>query len=192
MNYIWCAMVMVSIVTAALTGRMDETVNAVFEGAASSVATLISFAGAMCFWSGIMRIAENSGAADIICRVTAPAVRRLFPGANESARRRISMNITANLLGMGNAATPAGMAAAYELDKTAERPEIPSYDLCMLVVINTASLQLVPTTVIAMRAAAGSADPSSVLLPVWAVSFAAAAAGILSVKLVYRIRGVRR
>lgn len=190
MNYIWSGMMLISIITAAATGRISETVNAVFEGAATSVSTLISFAGAMCFWTGIMKIAECSGVSDVICRVISPAVKRLFPNCSDEARRHISMNMTANLLGMGNAATPMGMMAAEELDRENPRPEVPSYELCMLVVINTASFQLIPTTIIALRAAAGSADPVSITVPIWFASAVSLAVGIISVKLLYgRKRG---
>ncbi len=188
MNWIWSGMILVSIITSVFTGRVSETVNAVFEGAATSVSTLISFAGAMCFWTGIMRIAEGSGVSDTICRIIAPLVKWLFPGCGDSARRHISMNMTANMLGMGNAATPMGMLAAQELDMENPRPETPSYEMCMLVVINTTSFQLIPTTIIALRAAAGSADPVSIIVPVWFASAAALAAGVLSVKMMYRLK----
>ncbi len=188
MNWIWSGMILISIITSIFTGRVSETVNAVFEGAATSVSTLISFAGAMCFWTGIMRIAERSGVSDLICRLIAPVAKRLFPYCGEDARRHISMNMTANMLGMGNAATPMGMLAAQELDRENPEPEVPSYEMCMLVVINTTSFQLIPTTIIALRAAAGSADPVSIIIPVWIVSAAALMIGILSVKIMYRLK----
>lgn len=188
MNYIWGCMILISIITAVITGRVDETVNAVFEGAQTSVTTLISFAGAMCFWCGLMKIAEKTGVSSVICRIIAPVVNRLFPGAGENAKQHISMNITANMLGMGNAATPMGMLAASELDKENPRPEQPSVNMCMLVVLNTTAFQLMPSTIIALRAAAGSQNPVSVILPIWFASICAVCAGAASVKLLYRIR----
>ena len=188
MNWIWSGMMLISIITAVCTGRVSETVNAVFEGAATSVSTLISFAGAMCFWTGIMKIAERSGVSDYICRIISPVVKRLFPNCGGMARKHISMNITANMLGMGNAATPMGMLAAEELDKENRTPEIPSYEMCMLVVINTTSFQLIPTTIIALRAAADSVDPVSIIIPVWIASAAAVMVGVLSVKLMYKMK----
>lgn len=192
MNLIWSGMMLVSIVTAVCTGRVSETVNAVFEGAATSVSTLISFAGAMCFWTGIMKIAENSGVSAYICRFISPAVKRLFPGCGIAAREHISMNITANMLGMGNAATPMGMLAAEELDRENMTPDVPSYEMCMLVVINTTSFQLIPTTIIALRAAAGSTDPVSIIVPIWIASAAALAVGIVSVRLMYGMKRGQR
>lgn len=182
MNCIWGIMVISSIVTAVITGHTDETVNAVFEGAQSAVTTLISFSGAMCFWTGIMKISERSGISDIVRRIISPAVMRLFPNASDSALRCISMNLTANILGMGNAATPMGMLAAQELDKENPNPSVPSRNMCMLVTLNTTSFQLVPSTIIALRAAAGSANASSVIAPIWFTSAAAVCIGIISVK----------
>lgn len=186
MNFIWSFMVIVSIITAVITGRVDETVNAVFEGASTAVSTLISFAGAMCFWTGIMKISEKSGVSNLICRFIAPIVTRLFPNASDKARQYISMNITANVLGMGNAATPMGMLAAQTLDEENTHPEKPSVNMCMLVTLNTTSFQLLPSTIIALRAAACSHDPTSIILPVWLTSSFAVCVGVLSVKLIGR------
>lgn len=183
MNYIWGFMMLISVISAIFNGRVDETVNAVFEGARSSVDTLISLAGAMCFWTGMMKIAENSGISDFICRITAPFINRIFPNSGERARRYITMNFTANLLGMGNAATPMGMLAAKELDDENKLPDIPSFNMCMLVVINTTAIQLMPSTVIALRAAAGAADAVSVIIPIWFASACALVTGIAAVKL---------
>ena len=186
MNFIWSFMIIISIVTAVITGRVDETISAVFEGASTAVSTLISFAGAMCFWTGIMKISEKSGVSNMICRFISPVVTRLFPGSSQTARRYISMNITANILGMGNAATPMGIFAAQTLDKENPNPEKPSGNMCMLVTLNTTSFQLIPSTIIALRAAAGSTDPTSIILPVWIASLFAVCIGVLSVKLINR------
>lgn len=189
MNYIWSAMIIVSVVSAVITGKVDETVNAVFEGASTAVTTLISFAGVMCFWTGIMKIAEKSGVSAFIMKLISPFVNFLFSGAGQKAKGYISMNMTANILGMGNAATPMGMLAAEELDRENPSPLVPSKNMCMLVVLNTTSFQLLPATIISLRAAAGSADPMSVIMPIWLASAAAAAVGIISVKLMYRLKG---
>lgn len=189
MNYIWSGMVLISIISAIFTGKLDETVNSVFEGAATSVATLISFAGAMCFWTGIMKIAEKSGISAIICKIISPIVNRLFPNCGKSAKYHISMNMTANILGMGNAATPMGILAVHELDNENKIPDIPSDAMCMLVVLNTTSFQLMPTTILALRSAAGSQNPTSVIIPIWVASAFAVSIGILSVKLMCTKRG---
>lgn len=187
MNYIWGAMMLVSIIAAAATGRVDATVAAVFEGARSSVETLVALAGAMCFWTGLMKIAERSGISGFFARLLSPLMRLLFPGCGDKAREHISMNMTANLLGMGNAATPMGMLAAAELDKENPEPAVPSINLCMLVVLNTTAFQLVPSTMIALRSGAGSADAVSVIAPIWFASAVAVTVGALSVKLMGRL-----
>ena len=189
MNYIWSFMVIVSIIVSVITGRVDETVNAVFEGASTAVSTLISFAGAMCFWTGIMKISEKSGVSDVICRFISPVVRWLFPNSSDKSREYISMNLTANILGMGNAATPMGMMAAQTLDKENPTPHIPSPNMCMLVVLNTTSFQLLPSTIIALRAAAGSQNPTSIIFPVWCASLFAVCIGVLSVKIITQKNG---
>lgn len=191
MNFIWSGMIIISIITAIFTGRVDETVNAVFEGASTAVSTLISFAGAMCFWTGIMKVAEKSGVSDFICRLISPLVNFLFRGCGKEAKRFISMNMTANFLGMGNAATPMGMLAARELDRENKNPTLPSYALCMLVVLNTTSFQLVPTTIISLRAASGSTDAVSVIVPVWIVSAFAVFSAVAAVKLMFIHKGER-
>ncbi len=181
-------MIIISIVTSVITGRVDETVNAVFEGAQTAVATLISLAGAMCFWTGIMKISEKSGVSKLICRFISPIINRLFPDSSQKARGYISMNVTANILGMGNAATPMGILAAQTLDEENPEPHKPSWDMCMLVVLNTTSFQLLPSTILALRAAAGSHSPTSIILPVWVASLFAVFIGILSVKLSSKIK----
>ena len=191
MNLIWSLMVIASLVTAALTGRMDETMNAVFEGASSAVSTLISFAGAMCFWTGIMKVAEKSGVSAVIRKIISPLVNRLFPSCSDKAKHYISMNMTANFLGMGNAATPMGMMAAQELDRENDNPLVPSAAMCMLVVINTTSFQLMPSTIIALRAAAGSLAPASVIVPIWLASAFALTVGVFAVKIMFLHRSVR-
>ena len=191
MNLIWSLMVIASLVTAALTGRMDETMNAVFEGASSAVSTLISFAGAMCFWTGIMKVAEKSGVSAVIRRIISPLVNRLFPSCSDKAKHYISMNMTANFLGMGNAATPMGMMAAQELDRENDNPLVPSAAMCMLVVINTTSFQLMPSTIIALRAATGSLAPASVIVPIWLASAFALTVGVFAVKIMFLHRSVR-
>lgn len=180
-------MIIISLITAAVTGNMDATVNAVFEGAQSAVSTLISFAGAMCFFTGLMNIAKKSGVSDFIARLLSPVVSFLFPDASDKAKEYIAMNVTANILGMGNAATPMGMLAAKTLDEENETPEIPSFNMCMLVVLNTTSFQLVPTTIIALRAAALSQNPTSVILPIWLTSAFAVVMGTASVKLMQKM-----
>ncbi|MBQ9598870.1 MAG: spore maturation protein, partial [Clostridia bacterium] len=144
--------------------------------------------GVMCFWTGIMKIAEKSGLSDKIEKLLRPLITFLFPNSSNEAKKFISMNMSANLLGMGNAATPMGIKAMQTLDKENPRPEYASDDMCMLVVLNTTSLQLIPTTIIALRTAANSANPFSVILPIWISSLAAVVAAVTVAKLWQRRR----
>ncbi len=173
MNYIWCAMILVSFAAAAVNGRMEETAAAVFEGAASSVTVLLSFAGAMCFWTGILKIAEKSGASGKLEKLLSPLIKKLFPDAGEKARGYIAMNLSANILGMGNAATPMGIKAMECLDEENNKSKTASAAMCMLVALNTTSFQLIPSTVISLRTAAGSANPAAVIVPIWIASLTA-------------------
>ena len=182
MNYIWCAMIIFSLIVAALNGSLDATINAAFDGAKSSVEVVLSFAGVMCFWTGMLKIAEKSGISEKIEKLLNPVIKRLFPAASNDAKKYISMNMTANILGMGNAATPMGIKAMAELDKSNKNPLRASDDMCMLVVLNTTSFQLIPTTIIALRAAAGSAEPMSVIAPIWITSICSIAAAVAAVK----------
>lgn len=191
MNYIWCAMIIFSLIVAAVNGSLDATVNAAFEGAKASVETVLSFAGVMCFWTGMLKIAEKSGMAEKIEKLLNPLIKRLFPSAPTDAKKYISMNMTANILGMGNAATPMGIKAMTELDKSNPTPLRASDDMCMLIVLNTTSFQLIPTTIIALRTAAASTNPMSVIAPIWITSLCSIAAAVTAVKVMTKFFKMR-
>lgn len=192
MNYIWCAMIILSLAVAAVNGRIDETVTAAFTGAQSSVEVILSFAGVMCFWTGMLKIAEKSGVSDKIQKLLNPIIKRLFPKADDEAKKYIGMNMTANILGMGNAATPMGIKAMTALDRANKNPLYPSDDMCMLVVLNTTSFQLIPTTIIALRTAANSQNPMSVLVPIWITSAVSIIIAVTAVKIMCRFSVSRK
>lgn len=185
MNYIWCAMIIISIIVSIFTGTVDETINGAFEGAKSAVFTVLSFAGVMCFWTGIMKVAEKSGLSEKLEKLLRPIINFIFPKAGGEAKKYIAMNMSANILGMGNAATPMGIKAMECLDRENPNPLCASDDMCLLVVLNTTSVQLIPTTIIALRVAAGSADPFSVILPIWISSLTAVLAAVTLAKLYF-------
>ena len=186
MNYIWCGMIIISVIVSVFNGTVSETIDAAFEGAKSSVFTILSFAGVMCFWTGIMKIAEKSGISQKVEKLLRPVINFLFPGAGDDAKKYISMNMSANLLGMGNAATPMGIKAMECLDRENGNPLYASDNMCMLVILNTASIQLIPTTIIALRTAANSSDPFSIILPIWISSLTAVFAAVFFAKLFFR------
>lgn len=187
MNVFWCAMMLLSMIFGAVGGNIEETVNAGFEGAAGAVETVLSFAGIMCLWNGLLEAATASGLSEKIKNLMMPVMKKLFPkvGKNSDAMNYITLNVTANMLGTGNGATPMGINAMKELKKSAG--DKPDEAMCMFAVMNTSAFQLLPSSIIAIRASAGSADPFSVIVPVWICSLTALIAGILSVKILFFI-----
>lgn len=188
MNYAWCFMMLISFVCAFFTGRMQETAEAMLSGAKESVFTLLSFAGVMCFWTGILKIGEEAGILRIVERLFSPLIKHLFPKAGAKARELMTVNLSANLLGMGNAATPMGIKAMSELDSENPKPDKLSHNMAMFAILNTSSITLFPTTVIALRAAAGAAVPYDVIVPIWCASFSALAVGIVLVSIFFKER----
>lgn len=178
MNFLWSALVIISLVFAFFNGTLEETMQAGLEGAASAFPVLLSFAGMMCFWSGILKVAEISGAVKFCEKLLSPIVHRLFP--KTSAKDHITMNIIANLLGMGNAATPAGISAMKKLDEENENSEHPSREMSRFAVLNTASLQLIPTTIITLLASAGDTNPYRIVPLIWVSSAASLLSALLA------------
>lgn len=175
MNYIWSAMLLLSLIFGAVNGNIGTVLQAGLDGAGAAFQTMLGFAGLMCFWSGILALCEAGGAAKLLAGVFSPLLARVF-GKDSAALPHIAMNVTANLLGTGNAATPAGISAMRELDRE-NGSEYPNRKMCIFAVMNTSSLQLVPTTVAALRSAAGSQAPFDIIPVVWitsAISLAAA------------------
>ena len=187
MTVIWTGMVVISVLCGLATGRGPEVAAAAVEGTSAAVELCLSIAGMMCLWTGVMEVMRRSGLADRLSRLLGPVLRRLFPqmARDWAVMDSISANVSANLLGLGNAATPLGLEAARRM---AERsPGVASDSLCMLVVCNTASIQLLPTTVASIRSAAGSAAPFDILPAVWLASAASLTAGLLAAKALSKV-----
>ena len=186
MSWIWTVMVGASILCGLATGNGPAVAKGALDGAAAGVELCLSMMGVLCLWMGVMEIMERSGLARGLARLLRPAIRLLYPdfAGDGQTMDAVSANLSANLLGLGNAATPLGLEAARLM---AERtPGVASDGLCMLVVCNTASLQLIPTTVASLRAAAGSANPFDILPAVWLASAVSIAVGITAAKLFAR------
>lgn len=184
LNYIWIFMMVASFVVAAFTGRMDETLRAFLESGKKTFDFALSVGGVMTLWSGIMAVAEASRLTDKVACLLSPVIGRIFRGVekNSTAERAVSMNIMANFLGLANAATPLGIKAMKELAKNNSK-DTANFNMTMLAVVNSASVQLIPSTLIAMRTAAGSVSPGEIILPIWIVSVVTALSGIILVKL---------
>ena len=187
MSLIWTAMVGAAILCGLATGNGPAVARGALDGAAAGVELCLSMMGVLCLWMGVMEVMERSGIARGLTRLLRPAVRRLYPdfARDEGVMDAVSANLSANLLGLGNAATPLGLEAARLMARRS--PRTASDGLCMLVVTNTASLQLIPTTVASLRAAAGSANPFDILPAVWLASSVSVAVGIASAKLFSRV-----
>ena len=188
MGWIWVALVTLALISGIFTGRFDILSGAMMDGAVAGVTVVLGIVGMMMLWSGVMEVMREAGLMDRLAKLLRPALRRLFPSADADTLGSLSANVSANLLGLGNAATPAGLRAAKGLQQLS-KTEWASNDLCMLVVINTASLQIIPTTIASVRAAAGAVSPFDILPAVWFASVVSQACGILAVVLFRRIGG---
>ncbi|MEG2174478.1 MAG: nucleoside recognition domain-containing protein, partial [Oscillospiraceae bacterium] len=168
------------IVLGALTGRMQQVSAAALGESLRAVELVISLTGSFCLWGGMMRVAEAAGMTRALARLASPVTRRLFRGLRPdgAAMGAISMNLAANLLGLGNAATPLGITAMKEMEREEHAGDTATDSMAMFVVLNTASLQLLPTTTAMLRTAAGAQTPLDILPAVWVASAVSVASGI--------------
>ena len=167
MNYIWAFLIIFSFIFGAINGKLSDVVNAILSGAETSIKIALGMAGVMVFWLGIMKIAEDSGLVKKISEFLRPAAKILFPEAadNDEIAGNVALNFSANALGLANAATPAGIKAMEEMQKINRNKSSASNPMCMLLAMNTAGFQLIPATVIAILAAAGSQNPTEIIIP---------------------------
>ena len=187
MSVIWSGMVGCAVFCGLLTGRGPQVAAAAMEGAAAAVELCLSMAGVLCLWMGVMEVMRRSGLSEGLSRLLRPLLKQLYPdfARDREVMDSISANVSANLLGLGNAATPLGIQAARRMSR--RTPGVASDSLCMLVVCNTASIQLIPTTVASVRAAAGCAAPFDILPAVWLASALSVTVGILAAKMMGRL-----
>ena len=187
MAWIWTGMAVLSILCGLATGRGELVAAAAVEGAQAAVELCVSIAGMLCLWTGVMEVMRRSGLAEGLSRLLRPVLSLLFPqvSGDRGVMDSISANVSANLLGLGNAATPLGIEAVRRMER--KTPGTASDAMCMLVVCNTASIQLIPTTVASVRAAAGSTAPFDILPAVWLASALSVGVGIAACKLFARI-----
>lgn len=188
MSWVWAALVCASVICAAVNGRASALSAAVMQGAQNGVTLAISIAGSLCLWAGIGRAMERSGLTEKLSRLLRPVMHRLFPSTREDSALAgaLSTNICANFLGLGNAATPPGIEAARRL--AARSPGQASDELCRLIVLNTASIQLIPANVAAVRSSLGCAAPFDILPAVWLTSLCSAGLGLAAAWALGRLR----
>ena len=184
LNFIWPVFIIISYIYSVFSGHIDDINNSIFDSCKSAVELTITFFGTITLWCGIMKISRDSSLSQKLAKLLSPIIRFLFPDIKKdsSTYNEISLNIVANLLGLGNAATPLGLKAMSSLQEQNPNKNTLSNSMAMLILLNTASLQLIPTTVIAIRSSLNSANPTSIIVPVWLSTICAAIAGVSAVK----------
>ena len=178
MSIIWTGMIVFSVLFGLFSGRSAQVGNSVMEGAAAAVSFILTTGGAICLWCAVMEVMDRCGISAALSRLLRPALGKLFPKASKTPEimEALSANVSANVLGLGNAATPMGIKAAQGM--AAGCGGAASKELCLLVVLNTASIQLLPTTVAALRAGYGAAAPFDILPAVWVSSVISVTVGL--------------
>lgn len=185
MSRVVTLLVLLSLVLGALTGRMPQVSQATVSGAEEAIRLLLRIGGTLCLWNGLMEVMVQSGLANKVARLLHPLIRLLFGSyaEDETARAAIAQNMAANLLGLGSAATPSGLRAAKRLKALSDQKGASPHGVFLLIVLNTASLQLLPTTVAAVRAGLGSAQPYDILPAVWLSSAVSVTVGMVAARL---------
>lgn len=194
MNYIWAILILGGVLLAAVNGRMAESTQAVIEAAKGSVELAIGLIGIMAFWLGLMRLAEEAGLVRFLARVLKPVLRPLFPDvpSGDPALGAIVANLAANILGLGNSATALGLKAMIELQRLNPSKKTASNAMCAFLAINTSSVTLIPATVIAIRASAGSANPAEVIGVIILATSVSTIVAVAAVKILERLPVFRR
>lgn len=169
LNKIWPFFIIISIVYAIYTGNISNINTAIFSSAEQTVTLCITLLGTLCLWNGIMNIALKTSLIKKLTRFFYPLIKFLFPDLknDEKISKEVSMNIIANILGLGNASTPLGLKAISSMQEKNTNKKVLNNSMAMFILINTASLQIIPTTVIAIRSSLGSENPSKIILAVW-------------------------
>ena len=189
LNRIWPIFIIVSCSYGIFTGRINEINNSIFNSASEAVNLCIIFLGTICLWNGIMQVASKTSIINKICKFLNPILKILFPEINKNSEefKYISMNIVANLFGLGNAATPIGLKAMKKMQENNTKKDTLSNVMIMFIVINTASIQLIPTTVIAIRGSLGAENPTEIIVPIWIASICSVTAVVIITKLTIKV-----
>jgi spore maturation protein A len=176
---------LISVICGILTGRISNVSDAILSGSDDAIKLIISLTGMMCFWTGMMKIADKGNITAVLAKFLSPINKHLFPHYEKTgaASKAICMSMIANFLGLGNAATPLGIIAMKEMQKETGKTKTLNNSMIMFVVLNTASIQLIPTTMIVLRKIHGSKSPFEIIIPVWISSVIALAIGITVAKL---------
>lgn len=171
-NKIWCFFILIAIIFGFFNGSYEDVNNSIFSSITSTLELVITLFGSMCFWSGIMNIVKNTDLINKIKTILNPLIHFLFPDLKKESEsyKNISINMASNLIGLGNAATPVGLKAMEELQKENTNKSKLSNNMMLFMLVNTASIQLIPTTIISIRMGLGSENPSGIIVGVWFAS----------------------
>ena len=188
LNLLWPIFIIISYVYAIFSGNVENINNEIFNSTASAVELSMTLLGTMCLWSGLMNVVSNTSLIKKLTNLLQPLVIVLFPEIKKESKvnEQISMNMIANILGLGNAATPIGLKAMESMQEENKDKDTVSNSMAMFIILNTASLQLIPTTVIAIRSSLGSENPTQIIFMVWVSTIIAAVAGITATKLLMK------
>ena len=189
LNILWQIFIIISFAYAIFSGNVDKLNESIFSSTSESVNLCISLLGTICLWNGIMQIANKTSIIDRLTNLLKPAMNFLFPELKQEKeiQKEISLNVIANILGLGNAATPLGLKAMKSMQKKNPKKDTLTNSMITFIVLNTASLQIIPTTVIAIRSSMNSKNPTSIVFPVWIATICAAIAGITATKLFIKL-----
>ena len=188
LNILWPSFIIISFIYAILNGKVNELNDGIFKSLSGAVELTITFLGTISLWNGIMEIASNTTIIDKMTNTIKPLINYLFPDLknNKKAKQEISVNTIANILGLGNAATPLGIKAMKTMQEDNIKKDELTDPMMIFILINTASIQLIPTSVIAIRTSLNSQNPTSIIIPVWVSSIVAAVVGIFFTKILIK------
>ena len=188
LNIIWPIFIIISFIYAIFSGNIEKLNSAIFESAEETVSLCITFLGTICLWNGIMNIAVNTSLIKKLTKFLNPIINFIFPEMknNKKIKQEISMNVVANILGLGNASTPLGLKAMESMQKENKDKKKLNNSMAMFILINTASLQIIPTTVIAIRSSLGSKNPTQIIMAVWISTIVAFITAIISGKILMK------
>ncbi len=188
LNKMWPIFLIVAIIYAFFSGNIEKVNSGIFESTRTAVELSMVFLGTICLWNGIMQIAYKSTLINKIVKILNPIIKILFPEIknNEKIKKEVSMNIVANIFGLGNAATPLGIKAMNSMQEINNKKDTLSNSMMMFIVINTASLQIIPTTVIAIRTSLNSNNPTSIVVPVWGATVCSIIVAVICTKILIK------
>lgn len=189
LNVVWPAFIVISFIYAFIFGNIENLNNSIFQSTTDTVNLCLTLLGNICLWSGIMNIASKTTLMKKFTKLLRPIIQFLFPDidSNSVIHEEISMNMVANILGLGNAATPLGLKAMKSMQKENKDKKVLSNSMAMFIVINTASIQLIPTTIIAIRSSLESKNPTAIVFPVWIATISAGIAGVMTTKIFIKL-----